>query len=446
MRVAVVEIAGFGAGRLGARLVQAEGNYLEGLDYADFVFDPGALSTDTLEHVQSYGASLDAALNAHPAIREELSQLIKADSANLEFRIGAADAERLRWEALYMADCRRFVALIDTCLVSRIAQKASAAGIGTRAFSPPLRMAAFVSAVRIPAVKEYEVICAQIRAARQAGLAVECTIYVGEQDILDKAQADLVANKRDGISVLPVPDSALAIGNLLRDQPVELLHFFCHGVFEGGEQMLELATVNDTDTAAPRGSIRLTIERLKQALLSSGRTWLTVLNCCSGAQAVKQLHSMALELAKRASPVTVGMAESVNYSDATFFANALYAKVFVILGYTVGKLQNGDSMMLDLIPAIRSARAALHSLYETTPPEAFGRWTLPVVYRWDASLQVLRVGPEMMRRIRIVAGTLATMPDDTPDDLRDRILASLDDDPPVPPTLRPGRRGLFGFA
>jgi hypothetical protein len=415
-------------------------DYPEGVEYRDFVFDPGALSIDTLENARTYGATLNASLAVHPAIRAELAQLILEDSAKLEFRIGAVDAERLRWEALYMADRRKFLA--DTCLMSRIAQTARAAGFGARAYSPPLNFAAFLSAAGIPARAEFDALCAQILAARKAGLDVQCTVYLGEQDILDSAYAGTL----DGISVAPIPDSALAIGNLLRGKPVELLHFFCHGVLEGGEQILELATVNDTDTQAPRGSIKLSIERLKEALLLSGTTWLTVLNCCSGAQAVKQLHSMTLELAKRACALAIGMAEPVDSADATFFANALYAEIFAILGKTVGTLKDGDSIRLELIPAVRSARAALHAHYETTPPEAFGRWTVPLVYRWDAPFQVLCVQPETKRRIEIVAGTLANMPNDTPDDLRDRILAYLDSNPPVPRALRPDRRGLFGFA
>jgi CHAT domain len=302
----------------------------------------------------------------------------------------------------------------------------------------PLRMMAFLSPAKISAKDEFEAICSQVLAARQ-GLALTCSIYLGEQGLLDEKSARIQAGELPGIEVDTMPSSALEFEQVIRNQPPQLLHFFCHGVTDdAGERVLEFATINDWDLEHDTGSMTLTIERLRQVLISTGITWSTVLNSCCGARAVEQLHSMALALAQSASPVTVGMAEPIDAGDATVFARAYYGRLFEILGTSLAGLVEGDAAVLDLAPAVNAARAELHQKYQNAATNAFGRWSLPLLYERDTPLMVMRIPNEIKPRIELVAGLLRSLPPTTPRAVRTSVLQKF---PEVPEKLRPD---IFG--
>nr|WP_246352606.1 CHAT domain-containing protein [Sphingomonas xinjiangensis] len=233
----------------------------------------------------------------------------------------------------------------------------------------------------------------------------------------------------------------MALEQALGDNPAELLHFFCHGVIRGGSQLLEFGSINDYDIGADAGSIHLSIERLREILVKGGTTWLTVLNSCSGAQAMPRLYSMASALTGKGSPITIGMAEPILNNDATLFAKSFYARAFEVLARALAGLPNGSMTAIDLGPAVGHARAALHAAYDQGPSDAFGRWCLPILYQRSAPLRVARIQQEMAQRIEEIAKALRGMSADTPGLLRDQILALLDGQPAVPAALRPDRYG-----
>jgi hypothetical protein len=448
-REAIVEIAVMAGRGLGARLLQSATNHPNALEYMPIDLDMGAMpGLDTSANVEAYGIRLRKALASHTAIESELTQIFgtpASQTAILQFLIANADAERMRWETLCLSPPTQFLALNGVCTVSRIAHSSVPADPGMRAFTFPLRMAALLSAAGIKAEQEFKEICASVALAKSNGLEIECTAYLGEQELLDSAQTDIDAGKLPGMAVAPMPRSSLEIEDALKNRLVEFLHFFCHGVSEAGIQHLELATISDHDAEKPVGSIRLSIDRLSQALVTTGRTWVTVLNSCSGGRPVEQLHSMAMELAKSASPFVVGMAEPLDSADAPLFTNAFYSEMFDIVFKKLAALAVGNSVTLDLAPAVIRGRKAFHTRYETAPADAFGRWCVPLIYRRNAPLQVLRVNEDIKRRIEVVAGALRNLPDDTPLDLRQQILATLDKSN-VPLALRPDAFGVFKTA
>ena len=301
-------------------------------------------------------------------------------------------------------------------------------------------MAAFLSPAGISAKPEFEAICQKIADARAAKLEIECTIYLGQQHLLDTAQAAIAAGRLPGVMVAPIPRTAMSIeAELFKNQP-QILHFFCHGIVGAGVRLLELATINDWDVGASAASVKFSLERLDNVLLSTNANWITVLNSCSGAEAVDQLHSIALTLAKAATPFAIGMAEPIDPNDATDFTRAFYAELFRVIGTAIGPIGDGQQVTLDLASTVLPARDVLHNKYKLDPPEAFGRWCLPVAYKREAPLKLVAAFA-LKRRVEVVAGALRSLPVDAPDEFRLAILATLDKDPKVPQHLRPDRFG-----
>jgi CHAT domain len=435
MREAVVEIVEESTGRLAARLFRCrDGN--QPIDRQDamklfpLLLDPATLPPlDTSANVANYGTQIRAALAGHPAIGAELNEIFQTNARSmLRFWIGPLSGESYRWETV--CEPPRFLALRDLCTISRLA-RLDGNGSDTRSFKDTLRMAAFLSPAGISAKAEFDSLVAQVRAAR-AGLNIQCTVYVGEQDLLDHAPAD--------IEVEPIPYNTIALDQLLRQRPVELLHFFCHGV-SLPVQGLELATISDWEAGELSGSVMLSLERLDEILDKTCATWITVLNSCCGAKGVEKLHSMALMLAKRGSPITVGMAEPITGSDATIFSGAFYEALFGLLKAQLGGRAPGNSVTLDLAPAIINARRIVHTEYQRAS-DAYGRWAVPLLYERGDPLVVQVVDDAMKLRINTIAGLLRNLPAVTPDGMREDILKLLDKEPRVPDALRPDRFGV----
>lgn len=445
-RTAVIEIARFGRG-LSARLSKSMSPPPGALGFQPIGLDPAELpKLDTSQNVDAYAERISRALHAHPAIRAELAQLASTAAdvgASLRFQLGDF-GEECRWEVLSALPQARFLALNGACTVTRIVQSGFSSEAGVQALGLPVRMAAFLSAANETAAQEFEAICEAVLAARRNGVDLACRIYLGEQALLD---APVEAR---GIEVFPMPSSPLDIEKALKDDPVQILHFFCHGLVETGERILELATIRDWDAGAPNGSVALSVDRLRQVLLATGSTWITVLNSCSGAASVDQLHSMALVLAQRASPFVVGMAEPIAAVDATLFAGAFYERLFEILKAGLDEVAAGRRTVLDLAPAVVPARDALHQRYRSMPPDAFGRWCLPIMYERDTPLEVEAIpaeprqalaAQEMRIRIEFVSGALRILPATAPVEVRASLLALLDEPPAVPAPLRPDAYG-----
>ncbi|WP_375778889.1 CHAT domain-containing protein [Bradyrhizobium sp. ma5] len=446
MRDALVEITEWTGGGLAARLFRCrvdnqDFEYPDALTWQPLTLDP-LPPLDTVANVEAYGTKIHSELANHPAINAELTQIFGAPAnALLKFFI-SIPGERYRWETLCALAPRQFLA--HQCAVSRLASMNDNAS-DARTFAGLIRMAAFLSPAGISAANEYASISAQVAAARAAGLEVECTIYLGDQELLEPPAAGWPA----GIKVAPIPGDVQAMDRLLVEKPVEILHFFCHGFVTVGVQNLEFANINDTDIAAKSGSVVVSLERLNQILMLTKTTWLTVLNCCSGGKVVERLHSMARILTKRGSPVTIGMAEPISDTDASTFSAAFYEKLFAVMWAALGRATPNSLVLLDCASAVIEARRRVHNKYMVAPPDAFGRWTLPLLYERGAPLVVKLVqpiDPLMKQRVDTVAEALRTLPPTTPAEIRQNILMLLDAAPAVPLEFRPNAFGVIDAA
>jgi hypothetical protein len=406
---------------------------------------------NTNANVTNYGKKVREALEAHPAIKHELDGILAlSNRSTLKFLIKAPKAECFRWESLYVEPAR-FLAMSDACAISRVTP--AKIGPGLRAFTYPLRMVAFLSAAGIGAKPELEKILEQVEAARNVELNIECTVYLGEQQLLNDVQNEIAhgALNGKGITAEPIPATATEIASMLRDASIQFLHFFCHGIDRFGVQGLSLATIGDHDMNNANGnaataSIFLSTDALSEALGLNNSIWITVLNSCSGANApliIEQLYSMAMSLAKKGCPYGVGMAEPIDRKAATTFTEAFYGELFTIIRSNLAEGAADAPFVLDLSPAIIPARKMLFERC-CAAPDAFGRWLLPLVYeRALQPLVVQEIPPPMARRIQEVAQALRSWPTDTPVSLRDQVLKILDNDPTVPERLRPDRYGTF---
>jgi hypothetical protein len=449
MRDAVVEVTKFGGG-LAARLIRCRDGdgvveHANAWEFSEFEIDAKKLpKLDTSDHVATYGQQIRDGLVKHSAIDAELN-LAYGASARTAVRFWAPlpECDCFRWEALCKA--AEFLALRDSCTVTRLAT-AIGEGSDARMYDNSLRMAAFLSAAKIPAKDEFDVLAEAIGSARLGGLNINCTFYLGEQELLDRAASDVEAGRLPGCRVEPMPSTEDAISDTLLKRPVELLHFFCHGVL-APEPGLQLATISDVDLKNKIGSALLSVKTLQRMLSRTRATWVTVLNSCEGA-AVAQLQSMASEIARRGSPIAVGMAEPIRQEDATIFAKAFYKSLFALLSKQLLGTKRGQSITLDLTPAVNDARLSVYNQYRATPSDANGRWALPILYE-RADPLIVQVNPSvipddaMKVRINVIADYLKSLPPGTPEGLRDEALAVLDKDPRVPSSLRPNRYGMF---
>lgn len=409
---------------------------------------------DTSDNVTNYGLMVRKALASHPAIGKELDEMFgitEPERLALKFLIGTPIGEGLRWETLHSGPpAERFLAISDMCTISRVTTLSNISA-ALRAFTYPLQMVALLSAAGVSADKELEKICGQVMEARKE-LELRCTIYLGEQELLDSCQKRIAEGdlKDQGITVKQIPTTATEIGILLRDTPMQFLHFFCHGVERTGVQGLSLATINDHDKNkandnAAASTIFLSVDALSSALALNSNIWITVLNSCSGAAAVRQLYSMASTVAKKGCPYTVGMADPIDIDAATTFSEAFYGELFTIVKKGLSDGAANAPLVLDLSPAVIPARKIIHDHCSNAAPDAFGRWLLPLLYeRIQRPLLIQMLPPATAKRIQEIARQLRIMSPDTPTAVRDQILAILDKPPAVPSNLRPDRYGAFG--
>ena len=451
MRRTIVSIEQDAAGELTAKLMKAELDIPDARRPTPLDCDPALLPPlDNVANVQAYGQRLHQCLVRHPAIQvalQNLSQTPAGQRRTLCFEIMATPGEQIRWEAL-CDDKGGFVALSNRCQLGRIADEVSNHDTGVRLFAPPLRVAAFLSAAGIKAEPEWNGLATAIADARHAGLDVEMRVFVGEQELLDSAQAAVAAGQHLGVTAEPIPPDAIALGQALDEWEPHIVHFFCHGSTEFGRPYVELSTILDHDNNSAAGSVILEIDRLVE-WDGVREAWLVVLNCCLGGQASERLSSMAHRLvAAGGIPAAIGMQEPVEVGDANAFCKHLYPRLFEVMSEAFA-VADTKPVAVDLTAAVGLPRIALRDKHAASPAE-FARWTLPVLYVHREPLQIHRVSaadkPDaqtMKQRVDIVANMLRQLPPDAPEALRQQILAILDTAPAVPAAMRPNLQGQF---
>lgn len=444
-RSATVEIAR-AEGHVVFRLSEANEHQGDTLDFARLEIDSSGLPPlTTREGVCDYGSRLTQALCSHQAVKRELDVFFKGvdiDLASLQFCIGTADGERYRWETLYTAP--EFLAVKGHCSLKRIMPSGLAGVPAPRHYHGPIRMAAFLSPAGVSSAAEFEAIAAAVQEAGAQGLDLALSVFVGEKPLLDRIAERVARGALKGVTARPMPGSTAALEKMLKDEPVQLLHFFCHGHLQDGIRFLRFATISDHMEQAAEGSVDLSIDRLREIQGLQGTVWMTVLNSCSGAQDVPGLYSMAATLARSASPVTIGMAEQIHATDATMFASAFYPDALRIVGTALKGKAHHEAAAIDLGPAIGAARRAMYQAAQAGEQEGFRRWCLPVMYQREAGLTVVSTpDPAMMERIETVARFLRMLPADAPRALREQLIGVLATEPAVPLELWPNLYGSY---
>jgi hypothetical protein len=446
------------------KLEKATANFPQGQLAAPFVCQPPTTATWTVpDAVMEHGRTLRQALAQHPAIAQMLQLLAMAPATQVTpiyFYLQAPEAEQLYWEALYDDAQGVFLALDLRWPIGRIADAlATQPALPFYKFEGTLRLAAVLSALDVPAAVEWQNLRQGIDAARAAGLPVEVLLLVGEETLHDAVQAEIAGGALTGVTVKLLESTVDKLEATLDAFKPHLLHFFCHGAVDHGVSRLEVATALDWAAGVDVASLVLPVEQLI-ALPAMRQTWLVVLNCCEGGAATAQLHSMAHTLVARGAPAAVGMLEPIAAADAHRFCAGFYPALFREIGQALAQSSSALPAPIEWSLPLRAARIQINGGVD---PKSERTWALPVLYARPELFQIVRADQPavtpgqpapaaptgmaalqaMLQRAQEVADFLRTLPIDAPGSIRTRALALLDEEPPVPPDLRPDMFGKF---
>lgn len=413
--------------------------------------------------VLQHGRDLRQSLAQHQAIDQMLQLLVLSPPTQVTpiyFYLQAPEAEQLYWEALYDDGQGIFLSLDRRWPIGRMADALTTQPLqSVRMYSGSLRMVAVLSAIGVAAAPEWQALRKAVLDARAGGLPIELLLLVGEEALHDDVQAEIATGTLTGVTVRLIEDTVDKLETAIDSFAPHLLHFFCHGAVDHGVSRLEIATALDWAMGNAVSSLVLPVDSLS-ALPSMREVWLAVLNCCQGGAATVQLHSMAHSLVARGAPAAVGMLEPIAAVDAFRFSAGFYPALFREITQAVTAANGGTAVVIEWALPLRAARIQLNSSID---PKSERTWALPVLYVRPEMFQVVRalqpgsVGQSatgvakdlstlqtIIQRVQEVAEFLRTLPPDTPASLRQRALAILDDDPPVPAELRPNLFGQFG--
>jgi hypothetical protein len=290
------------------------------------------------------------------------------------------EADRIPWEIL-CAPGGIFLGLEPRWSVARVVDS-TVPSPGTVAFQPPLRIAALLSCLDIPAAEEW---AALIEAVDQSPMPVEILALVGEPDL----EQQIADEGRPGVHVLgiPGPEDDEMLRNLVVTFKPHILHFFCHGSILGGAH-LELATPTDWISEATVSSLFLEPNQVAALGDPFERPWLAVLNCCQGAAAEGEIHSLASDLVYAGGfPAVVGMREPIASDDASQFSGWFYPALLD----AVDGIAGGASGTLDWSGLLVEPRRRLiqrrGGVFSAAAAERH-EWTLPVLYLRPEEFQV----------------------------------------------------------
>ena len=370
--------AGTVCGVIRAPIVLANPHLLEPVELGDLdaingpeaIRDLGERLAERIRANVNVGLVLDHAL-AIPA---------QAGSLPICFRIGDSMAHALSWEALVGNNA--FFALDQRWPIARIARGGMQEPRQIQqSFSGSLRFVAVLSAVQTSAVKEWEGLCRAVEQARMRGLAVDVTVFAGEEEIIEAVRA-LPA---DQATAMPVPGTAQELLDRLRSLEPHLLHLYCHGSIESELGLLSIGTVTDFDRDDGRSSVGLRVDELGQEMADAG-TWAIVLNACEGAAAGEGTLTHAEAIVNAGVPVAVGMRRLVDAADARAFSAAFYAEALKAIAEAVA-VPAGQSTTLEWAGTLVRARRVLRDNHGPNPAH-HDAWTLPVLYTREGAFQL----------------------------------------------------------
>jgi len=339
--------------------------------------------------LRSVGQTLYDAVAGRPPLADTFAEVLRTRAPArypLFVQIdSASQVEALPWEALCDRD-GTFLGLDERWPIGRIID-APRPPTAPAELMLPVKVAAVLSALDVPAAAEWQALwdsitAAEITAAGQ--LAVELLVLASE-DGLAGTIAGTVPPPGVTVTVEPVPDSTDALQERITRFNPHVLHFFCHGSAGRRQPYLQVAVRSDW-TSTTKHSLYLEAGQFRDLTArTSDLPWLLVLNCCETAAAGTRdnLQSLALMLVRDAAlPAVVGMREPVSSADASRFTRAFYTELLAEVADRGAGAVPAEEPLNWARYAVR-ARTSLLDKYQLPRGEAAERtreWTLPVVY------------------------------------------------------------------
>ena len=355
----------------------------------NLAIDLSTLGDGTL---QQRGETLLALLRSNQAVSDGLAAALAlplgSEPSPLYFHVRASNADVVAWEQIF-APPHGFCALDRRWPIGRIANRSEQ--LAPRAFTPPLRMVAVLSAAGRDAMPQLKVL---LETRASGAIPISLHVISGDAGVLTAA-AD------SGATAEPIASTAPAVARQITAAKPQLLHVLCHGGgTPAGVRVLAFGSPADFDAISPGpediGSVRMPVNDLVGALLPCN-PWLVVLASCESAQAATEVHegpAAAHEMVNAGIPAVIGMRRLVDLTDTDRFCGALYPEIVDVIAQTVGlpSLPGQPGVqVIDWAQALTAPRVAMAG----ADPLQFDAWTDPVLYAQEDSLQVFLPTPAL---------------------------------------------------
>jgi CHAT domain len=339
------------------------------------------------DSIKVAGGKLFKALADHPDIAGYLTTALQTGAGGrypvfVEIATPAG-AEALPWEAL-CTPTGEYLGLDERWAVARIVDP-HVPGAPFYTLTPPLRVAAVLSCLGIPAAGELAALRAAVR--RAGPEHVQLLVVASEEQLIVDLRAEMDAGTAPEVAAAElVPPDLEQLQQLVVAFGPHVLHLFCHGSLKGSPH-IALARKSDWTAAAPTSGI---LAEARDFHGFTGKTddlpWLVVLNCCEGAGVAAEPDSQSLALAlaiEGIAPAVVGMREPVVSDTANVLTKTLYSKLFSDLAARIGAAGRAPQP-LDWPCAVVAARDRLARVHDgvvlSEAAASTKEWTLPVMY------------------------------------------------------------------
>ncbi|MGV1003733.1 MAG: CHAT domain-containing protein [Candidatus Nanopelagicales bacterium] len=333
------------------------------------------------------GSALAVRLQAHPAVRAGLEQLLARPPAStpapLYFHVVSGAADELPWEQVYAAP-DGFWALDQRWPVGRISRRRRP--LADRAFATPLMILVVLAAAGQSGVRQLRAILAATTEVDREGLDVRVHVLSAEPAVADAVRLAALPHVSHEI----LAGTPAQVGAQIAAARPQLVHLLCHGGSTAGVRTLALATLADYDSDEPTGSVRLKVSDLSSALAPVD-PWLVVLAACESAQAADG-PALAHDLVNSGLPAVIGMRRLVDLAGTNRFCEALYPELLrAVQAAVTPAVGNGDGhvRILEWAECLTAPRAALGA----PDPADSDAWTDPVLYVQEEPLRVFPPSP-----------------------------------------------------
>jgi len=329
------------------------------------------------------GRLLRTALRQHAGVAAVLDDLPKdPDDAvhPIYVKLDRGDAELITWETLCDVN-DKFVALDRRWPIGRITDPVNTQPRNLPLFRMEVRLLAVISAIGIDGQEnEWRRLYDAAWAAWSASLPVFLRVLVGESGLYNRIKGE-IDDGAPWVEVASVPGSDTQLMSDIRNWQPNIVHFFGHGTTGDGLQQLEFGTASDfKDPTTKRGSVVVDADQVENLARTLDNPWLLTLNCCKGAEASREMTSLAHRAVSASFPAAVAMLEAVDEDDAYEFTRAFYNELFAdLVGVATAIDKGAPRAPFEWARMMRETRIALNKLHGSNAPSR-KEWVLPVLY------------------------------------------------------------------